>query len=183
MHAPTMFFRRRSLPVRSPLALGVAIVATMVMAPGRGTAASASTARTPRCATSQLVVWLDTQANGAAGSVAYHLEFTNLSGHRCTLFGYPGVSAVNLAGRQLGSAASRDAARAARTVTLRGGGTASALVRIVDAGNFPSSSCGPSMAAGLRVFPPNQATAKVVPFPFAACSRGGPTYLFVRVVR
>src|SRR5205085_12607374 len=99
---------------------------------------------------------LDTQGNGAAGSITYDIELTNLSGHRCTLFGYPGVSAVSLAGRQLGSAASRDSARAPRTVTQRSGGTTSAALRIVDAGNFPASSCHPTTAAGLRVFPPNQ---------------------------
>jgi hypothetical protein len=35
----------------------------------------------------------------------YYLEFTNLSGHACTLAGYPGVSAVGLSGGQLGSPA------------------------------------------------------------------------------
>src|ERR1700736_3708798 len=62
----------------------------------------------PRCTTADLVVWLDTQGNGAAGSSYYSLELTNLSGRRCTVSGYPGVTAVNLAGHQLGRAATRD---------------------------------------------------------------------------
>jgi Domain of unknown function (DUF4232) len=38
------------------------------------------------------VVWLNTQADHAAGSSYYELEFTNLSGHACALQGFPGVS-------------------------------------------------------------------------------------------
>jgi len=48
---------------------------------------------------------MDTQGDGAAGSVYYTLQFTNLSGHACTLRGYPGVSAVSLSGHQLGAPA------------------------------------------------------------------------------
>lgn len=184
MNTPAPPARRCSRPRAISIAvMTLASVSATLIATASGSAATGGTASTPRCATSQLVVWLDTQGIGAAGSITYHVEFTNLSGHRCTLFGYPGVSAVNLTGRQLGSPGSRDRAQAAHTVTLRDGGTATALVRIVDAGNFPSSSCVPVTAAGLRIFPPNQAAAKVIPFPFGACSRSGPTYLFMRAVR
>src|SRR5215472_4306894 len=65
-------------------------------------------AATPACATSGLDVWLNTQGNGAAGTIYYQLEFTNLSGSSCTLFGFPGVSAVSLTGTQIGNAAFRD---------------------------------------------------------------------------
>lgn len=140
-------------------------------------------ASTPKCATSRLVVWLDTQGNGTAGSIYYTLELTNLSTHACTLGGYPGVSAVNLAGHQLGSAASRDTAHKPHVVTLAPGASATAVLRIVDAGNFPSSSCHQVTAAGLRVFPPNMTSSKVVPFPFSACSQAGPVYLSVRAVQ
>jgi Protein of unknown function (DUF4232) len=146
-------------------------------------AGGASAASTPRCSTAGLVIWLDTNPGGTAGSLIYRLELTNLSGHTCALFGYPGVSAVGLSGRQLGRAATRDHGRAAHTVTLRNGHTAVSLVRIVNVGNFPSATCGQVTAAGLRVFPPNSATSKIVPFPFRACSRIAPTYLFVRVVQ
>jgi hypothetical protein len=54
----------------------------------------------------------------AAGSIYYHLEFTNLSGRACTLVGYPGVSAINLSGHQLGSAA--DSGRNHRKSTCHG---------------------------------------------------------------
>ncbi len=60
--------------------------------------------------------------------------------------------------------------------------TATATLRIVEAGNFPSSACGMTTAAGIRVYPPNQRASKIVPFPFGACSHTGPTILAVRVV-
>ena len=69
-------------------AVACAALLTAVAAP-----APAGAARAPRCATSGLVVWLDTQGDGAAGSIYYKLELTNLSRHTCTLLGYPGVSA------------------------------------------------------------------------------------------
>jgi hypothetical protein len=145
-------------------------------------ASAASAAAPPRCATSGLVVWMNTQGNGAAGSTFYRLKFTNLSGRACTLRGYPGVSAVSLGGRQLGRAASRDNSRPARRVRLARGASARALLRIVNVGNFSTSACHPVTAAGIRVFPPNAARAKVIPFPFRACSRRGPIFLSVRTV-
>ena len=59
-------------------------------------------ATTPSCTTSSLVLWAG-DGEGAAGSVYRTLELTNQSGHTCVLFGYPGVSAVDLHGRALGS--------------------------------------------------------------------------------
>jgi hypothetical protein len=181
MDQPSLLARRLSGAASIGCALTIAAGVTPVAT--ASTSARRAAASAPPCATSQLVVWLDTLGNGAAGSVSYNLKFTNLSTHTCSLFGYPGVSAVDLAGRQLGSAASRDSARAAHRVAVGPGHTATAAVRIVEAGNFPSASCRPAAAAGLRVFPPNTSASKVVPFPFVACSRSGPTYLFVRVVR
>jgi Protein of unknown function (DUF4232) len=150
---------------------------------GGAPALDLTTADTPKCATSGLVVWLDTQGNGTAGSIYYTLEFTNLSARACMLGGYPGVSAVSLAGHQLGSAASRDRTTTPRMVTLASGASATAVLRIVEAGDFPTSSCRQVTAAGLRVYPPNLSTSKVVPFPFSACSRTGPVYLSVRAVK
>jgi hypothetical protein len=140
-------------------------------------------AGTPKCATSGLVVWLDTRGNGTAGSVYYKLKFTNLASHSCHLLGYPGVSGVNLAGRRLGSAASRNHSHIPNMVTLARGATASAVLQIIQADNFSAASCHQVTAAGLRVFPPNQRASKVIPFPFRACSRAGPVYLSVQAVR
>jgi hypothetical protein len=169
-------------PSAGPTASTVATTPAPDAAVGTPPAAAPSAASVARCVTSRLVVWLDTQGNGTAGSIYYTLEFTNLSGQACALGGYPGVSAVNLAGHQLGSAASRDTARKPRMITLAAGASATAVLRIVDAGNFPSSSCHQVTAAGLRVFAPNMTASKIVPFPFSACSQPGPAYLTVRAL-
>lgn len=135
----------------------------------------------PRCAASGLVVWLDTRGSAAAGSSYYTLEFTNLSGHACTLAGYPGVSAIDRAGHQVGSAAGRNPSPV-RLVRLARGDTATAVLQIVQAANFPPAACHRVTAAGLRVYPPNQTAARIVPFPFPACSRRGPVFLQVKAL-
>ena len=87
-----------ALACATTLAPMTPVAATASPATWAGAAAAAST---PRCATSGLVIWLDTQGSGAAGSTYYRIELTNLSGHTCTLVGYPRVAAVNLGGHQL----------------------------------------------------------------------------------
>jgi hypothetical protein len=154
------------------------IVCAIVVA----TVANAATGRAAAsCRTSGLVVWLDTQGDATAGSVYYKLKFTNQSGSRCTLSGYPGVSAVGLTGHQLGSPAGRNPSTA-HVISLAPGATANAVLRIAVAGNYPEATCHRVDAAGLRVYPPNQTTSKLVPLPFEACSRSGPVYLSVKAV-
>jgi Protein of unknown function (DUF4232) len=159
-----------------------ALVATFTSSPAVLIgAAVASTTR--QCATSGLVIWLDTEGSGTAGSRYYKLEFTNLSRGACHLLGYPGVSAVDLGGHQLGSAADRDHFDRPRLVRLAMRATATAVLRIVEADNFPRSSCHQVTAAGLRVFPPDGTASKLIPFPFRACSRAGLLYLSVRALQ
>ena len=146
-----------------------------------GSAAHAASG-TPSCATGALVAWLDTNGDSAAGSTYFKLKLTNLSGRRCALRGYPGVSAVDLAGRQLGSAAGRNAHTRPSTVSLAPGRTAAAVLQVAHTGVYQTTECRPVTAAGLRVYPPNQKGSKVVPFPFRACSRVGPVYLHVQAV-
>lgn len=150
---------------------------------GAGATPTAQAQTPAKCATSAVVVWLDTSGDAAAGSTFFHLNFTNLSSRTCTLVGYPGVSAVDLARHQLGSAAARNPSQAVRVVDLAHGASATAVLRIVVAANFPSSQCRRVTAAGLRVFPPNQRASKVIPFPFQACSRKGPVYLSIAAVK
>jgi hypothetical protein len=157
-------------------------VAAVVLTATAATSATVA-AGTSRCVTARLVVWLGSQGSRTAGSTYYKLELTNLSGKACTLRGYPGVSAVSLAGRRLGSAASRNAVHPPRSITLRAGATATAVVQIVDAHNFPRSSCHPTTAAGLRVYPPGETASKLVPFPFLACAHTGAEYLSVEAVQ
>ena len=156
--------------------------AAMLAASASPVAAAGASTGTPQCATSKLVIWLDTQGSGAAGSVYYHLKLTNLSGRTCTLNGYPRVAGVNLGGQQLGDASGRFVSRK-RLVTLANGASATFVLQIVDVFNFSASACRPVTAAGLRVFPPGQSASKVVPFPFSACSRRGATYLWAQAVQ
>jgi Protein of unknown function (DUF4232) len=140
----------------------------------------AVTAATPSCSTGGLVIWLDTQGNGTAGTIFYTLEFTNLSGRTCTLRGYPGVSAINLSGGRVGSAASRLTGHAVKTISLAKGATAKATLGAVDTGALPN--CHMTTAAGLRVYPPNQTASRTIPFPFPACANSGPAFLRVAPV-
>jgi hypothetical protein len=68
-------------------------------------------------------------------------------------------------------------------LTLRPGDTASAVLQISQAANFPSRACHRVTAAGLLVYPPNTFKSKIVPIPFSACSRRGPVFLHVERVR
>ena len=177
-NSPSFDRRVKQIRALAFLALGVlTALASIVAASGH----AASTA-VPACATQSLVTWLDTRGNGAAGSVFHRLRFTNLSGRSCTLRGYPGISAVDIMGRPLGSPASRDPQRPVRTVAVGAAQTVHAVLQINDVDVFPRASCRPVVAAGVRVFPPNQTRSKVVPFPFRACSQPGPAYIHVQAV-
>lgn len=160
--------------------LGIAFVTLATFVAVAATPA-ATGATAPSCRTAGLVVWISS-GQGAAGSFFYTLDFTNQSGGPCTLRGYPGVSAVNLNGRRLGSPAARDTSRKVRTITLANDATAATTLHIVDVLNFTSSACRPADAAGVRVYPPNQRGSKIVPLPFKACTtqRG---FMTVQAVR
>jgi Protein of unknown function (DUF4232) len=112
----------------------------MALAATAGPAHAAPRVTAPGCETPGLVIWLDTDGGGTAGSVYYNLEFTNLSGHSCTLNGFPYINAVSLTGSLPGSRAAFDNTT------------------------------------------PNQTRAKVVPFPFGACSATRVTFMRVQPV-
>jgi hypothetical protein len=153
------------------------------------TADPSAPASTPGCATSGLVVWMNTNGDGFAGGVVYTLRFTNLSGHACTLHGTPGVSAVNLSGHRLGRPAGGNYSGGTPTVRLASGATATALLTIYDPANVgikcflpgpPPSPGHPGKlptAAGLRIYPPDRRASKVIPFPISACASSGPVWL------
>lgn len=155
------------------LACGLLLVG---IAPGAG----AEQVTTVACNTPGLTLRIKGR-DADAGSVYYTLTFVNRGGRACTLTGYPGVSAVDSAGRQLGSSASR-APSVVHRVTLPGRGAAIAVLRVGVAGNYPRSTCRPAQAAGVRVYPPNTTAATVIPVRFPACSRSGPVYLSVKPV-
>ena len=124
------------------------------------------------CSTSALKVAADTaKANGAAGSIYYPLDFTNVSSRPCTLFGYPGVSFVTgQSGTQLGRAATRNPVAHPVTITLAPGDVAHATLQVAEAGNYDPAQCSPVTAHWLKVFPPDQFSAAYVRFTTQACS-------------
>ncbi len=152
-HAPT------SPPTHAPSPSSTSSVGVTGSASATPSAGSALTS----CTTSGLTAAL-VNAQGTAGSVIYDLKFTNVSSGSCTLLGNPGVSMVTgPAGAQVGAAATLVNSASASTVTLSPGQSASAVLQIVEAGNYPASSCGMESVAGLRVYPPSQTSAIFIP--------------------
>jgi hypothetical protein len=123
------------------------------------------------CPTSSLRVKLGI-AQGYAGGVYQVIDFTNTSGSPCTLYGYPGVSLVSGPPyTQIGLAAKRSTSTPRKLVTLAPGGTAHALLQIVDALNYPTASCGPTKATALRIYPPNQTVPVYLPNTSNGCAK------------
>ncbi len=119
------------------------------------------------CRADSTQIWLGLgNGGGAAGTIFYPLEFSNVGRRTCTLFGFPGASAV-INGRQVGFAAIRIGRK--HLVVLRPGQTAHAILGIVEAGNI--AGCHIRNGASLKVFAPNQRGFTIIPaFTFTACS-------------
>lgn len=152
-------------------------------------AAGASQASSPHaagpapCATTELQVRLGT-SSGAAGSVYQAINFTNTGAGACTLYGYPGVSlATTHPPSQIGAAAARNPSPPPKQVTLAPGAVANAVVQITFAGNYPASTCGPTPASALLVYPPNLKTPVSLPYHTSGCSSAKITILHVSVVQ
>lgn len=154
----------------------VALPATALAAPSHaGQAGGVSrvgharqTGRLSQCRSSNTTIWLGLgNGGGSAGTIFYPVEFSNTGRRTCTLFGYPGISAVSISGRQIGRPASHSGRR--RVVLLRPGGTAHVILGIVEAGNI--AGCRIRRGASLKIFAPGQAAATVIPnFTFTACA-------------
>jgi len=132
----------------------------------------------PPCGRSSLTSWMGVPGGLAAGSAYYQLEISNVSSQTCTLYGFPGVSALSSTGRQLGNAAGRDG-KAGLTVTLRPYQTAHVILQVTDVGNFSRAACDPATADTLRVYAPGDYASMKFPFTLRACRRRGPVYLHV----
>ena len=144
----------------------------------------ASSAAVPACTAGDLGAWVAvSQGNGAAGSIYFPLQFTNLSRHACAMRGFPGVSAIDRNGHQLGSPASWDHVVPARTVVLAPGATAHTILRWSDVAVTTTPGCHPVFSTfELRVYPPGQRSATYAAFGLEACSHAGPIYLSVEPV-
>ena len=138
-------------------------------------AAQATTPAAPSgpspCPTRSLHVKLGA-SQGTAGSVYTTIVFTNVSNATCTLYGYPGVSLTT--GKPvtvIGKTAKENPATPRRLVTLQPQTSASALLRIVDAQNYPASQCDPKNSTYLQVYPPNQTTAVRIKHQTLVCAK------------
>jgi hypothetical protein len=131
-------------------------------------AQAAKAASVRSCSASQVAAWLGNGDGGAtAGTTFYPLEFSNVSHRSCSLYGYPGVSAISSSGTQVGRAATRFG-RAPQTVVLAPGATAHAILCIVDWGAVCSKA---SSAQGLRVYAPGETTSTPISdFSFQVCA-------------
>jgi hypothetical protein len=161
----------------------LAVAGAAALLPAVALAAPGSSARTaaapPACTAAQLTAWIGLPGDGSAGAVAYELQLSNVSNRACTLFGYPGVSALGSGGRQLGRAAGRNPADPVRLITLSRGDTAHMTLQVTDVSNFPASACHPATATTLRIFPPNDRRSLRLSFSLRACRSSGPVYMSV----
>ena len=133
----------------------------------------------PACTAGSLGAWVAVdQGNGAAGTIYYPLEFTNISGHACSLYGYPGVSAISRTGSQLGSPAGWGSLSGAKRVILAPGATAHTILAYHDAAVTTSPGCHPvNTTFKLNVIPPGQRSSTDAAFDLEACSRTGVIYM------
>jgi Protein of unknown function (DUF4232) len=190
---------RRAIAVMAGTAVAALAIASAAFAatssgasPGSG-AARAASAAILKCTAAlgqygNVSVWVaDGQGSGAAGTIYYPLEFTNLSGHACSMYGFPGVSAISRGGQQLGSPANWESGGSfgpPRTVILAPGGTAHAVLAYHDVVVSTAPGCDPvTTTFELRVYPPDQRGAAFAFFGLQACSHAGPAYLSVGPVK
>ncbi len=173
--------RRALVPTAAAAALALATAAS---AATQGPAVAHRHVSTPACTAADLGVWLAIdQGNGAAGSIFYPLQFTNLSHHTCTRTGFARVAAIDAHGHRLGAAASRDTGTPVRTVRLAAGATAHAVLRYsnIVVGDCPAASR--QAAFELRVFPPGQHAAGHAMFSLDACVVSGSKFLSIQAIQ
>ena len=151
--------------------------------PSGAGSASGGAAGLAGCATGDLKVTTG-NPEGAAGSTYLSIRFTNTSSASCTLYGYPGVSlAAGSPTAQVGAAADRQVTAPASVVTLEPGRTGSALLRIVQALNYPTATCSPTATAYLRIYPPNETQSVLLPFKAMGCTSDSVKLLTIAAVR
>jgi Protein of unknown function (DUF4232) len=172
---------RRALAVTATVAAAGLIATTAAFATTSSGTVRTTAAAVPRCIAFNLGAWVAIdQGNGAAGTIYYPLQFTNLSGHTCYLDGFPGVSALNRDGQQLGSPANWEHTTTPHVVVLAPGATAHTMLAYHDAAITTEAGCDPTFSAvELRIYPPGSYTATDAAFDFEVCSHPGPRALSI----
>src|SRR6266487_2939987 len=185
--------RRTAAVIAAASAAGLIATSAAVAAGSSGSSGAVLAADTSHaapaavraCTAEDLGVWVAvSQGNGAAGTIYLPLQFTNLSRHACAMRGFPGVSAVDRNGHQLGSPAGWDQVIPSRTVVLAPGATAHTILGYSDVAVSSAPGCHPTFGAfELRIYPPGQRGATYAAFDLQACSHAGPIYLGVEPVQ
>ena len=172
--------RRVTAVIAAASVAGLILTTAAFAATSSGTAPT-SAAAVHACTTADLGAWVAVdQGNGAAGSIYFPLQFTNVSKHTCSMRGFPGVSAIDRNGHQLGSPAGWASVTAPRTVLLAPGATAHAVLRWSDVEVTTAPGCHPTFAASeLRIYPPGSYSATHAFFSLEVCSHTGPVYMHV----
>ena len=154
---------------------GVALVAAGV-APMTAAAQPKTSSSASHCLYRQLRITTG-QADGATGHLSFRVHFTNHSHKTCTLYGYPGVEALNSHGRpNMEAKRTKDGfmggvgpGHKIQTATLAHGQVATAIVEGTDVPTGNKKSC--PQAVAFRITPPNDGIAKLVERTMPECSR------------
>jgi Domain of unknown function (DUF4232) len=154
------------------LAAGVGLASAAILLPTAALASSASAGSPAHpshpavagCIAANTRVWYGLPADHSAGHTYYEFQISNVGRSTCSFFGYPGVSALNRAGHQIGLPATHYGSRI--SVTLAPGATAHVVLVVVDASLLCSS---PVHATQIKVFPPGQFHSQSVPLATQVC--------------
>jgi hypothetical protein len=130
----------------------------------------------PVCGAAQLRLSVQ-DADSGAGQSHQRLLLTNRGG-ACTLHGYPGVSFVDAQGRTLGSPAGKSSG-AVRRVRIAPGRSVFAVLTYSNAGAFPDSTCRPTEADRVRVYPPGSKVALFEKDAVLVCAAPGSEQLHI----
>jgi hypothetical protein len=150
------------------LVTGIGLASAAILLP---TAALASTAGAGRpavaaatCTSAHTRVWYAEPTLVGLGHSEIDFEISNIGRTTCSFRGYPGISALDSHGNQVGLPATHGGGRV--TVTLAPGGTSHVILSIADAHLVCSH---PRHASELKVFPPGQFHAQIVRFASLGC--------------
>jgi hypothetical protein len=172
--------RRTAAAATAVVALGTGLAVPAAVSPTAKATTAAGTSYIPRCSPSQLAVWVKVdEADGTAGTIYYHLDYTNISGTTCHLYSWPGVSATSITGKQLGVPAIRTGIVPATYVNIAPNATAHSVLGYVDV--QVSKACKPATATFLKVYPPDASAARHAFFALPVCTDKTPDLIVWRV--
>ncbi|MCW2898360.1 MAG: hypothetical protein JWO67_625 [Streptosporangiaceae bacterium] len=135
-----------------------------------------------RCKAGDLQVSLG-GGDAGMGHTYRTVRFTNVSGHPCTVQGFPGVSYVAGGdGHQVGAPAARTGS-GGTAIGLADGQTASTTVGMVNVHNYSTAKCKPEAIRGFRVYVPEERAAKFVQLNGTGCANAKVRQLTVKALQ